>query len=170
LESSGKKSAESSEPSARDLRLQLKERDGLVREYLSRLRWLQAEFENYKKRVTKEREELTAYANEGLVTQLLDVSDNFERAIGIAKREEGNRSIIQGLEMVYTQLQNILKKEGLVQIKAVGEPFDPFKHEAVMRVSSNDHKDGTIVEEIQKGYFFKSKVIRPSRVKVVKNP
>lgn len=170
MKQSEEKSDELAESTSKDLRLQLKEKDGLAKGYLSRLQWLQAEFENYKKRVMKEKKEIIEYANEKLVTQLLDILDNLERAIESTKKEGDKKSVINGIEMTYKQFRDILKKEGLIQIKAIGEPFDPFKHEAVMRVSSNDLKDGAIVGEIQKGYLFNSKVIRPSKVKVIKNP
>jgi len=152
------------------IKKQLNEKEKLANEYLSRLQWLQAEFENYKKRNLKEREEFIEFANEGLVSKLLGVMDNLERAVESAKRPGNKEPLIQGLEMIYEQFRDTLNKEGLVPIKAVGEAFDPFKHEAVSRAPSTNYKDGTILEEVQRGYLFKSKVIRPSKVVVVKNP
>ena len=151
------------------LKKELEEKDKLVKEYLSRLQYLQADFENYKKRSLKEKENYIKLANELLITQMLDILDNFERAIEFAKQTANKEPITQGIEMIYNQLLNVLKNEGLEVIKTVGEPFDPYKHEAIVLVSSNDYKDNTIIEELQKGYMLYSEVIRPSKVKVVRN-
>lgn len=151
------------------LKKELEEKDKLIKEYLSRLQYLQADFENYKKRSLKEKEDYIKLANELLITQILDILDNFERAIESAKQTTNKEPIIQGIEMIYNQLLNVLKNEGLEVIKAIGEPFDPYKHEAMMLVSSNDYKDNTIIEELQKGYMLHSEVIRPSKVKVIRN-
>jgi molecular chaperone GrpE len=152
-----------------NLRKRWEESEKLAENYLSQLQRLQADFENYRKRSLKEREELIESASRDLVIKLLEVLDNMETAIECAKRSEDRESLITGVEMIYKQFREILEKEGLTPIKALGEAFDPFEHEAVERVSSPEHEDGTIVEEIQKGYKFKSKIIRPSKVKVVKN-
>lgn len=153
-----------------DLKARFDEEEGLAKDYLSRLQWLQAEFENLKKRSSKEREEYIEFANESLVSKLLDALDNLERAVESAKRSEAKESFVQGLEMIYEQFRDILKREGLTPIEAVGKVLDPFEHEAVEQVQSADHEDGMVIEEVQRGYKFKSKILRPSKVKVVKNP
>ncbi len=152
------------------LRELLSEKEKAGEECLSKLRWLKAEFENYQKRSAKEKEELIELANQELILKLLDVLDNFERALESAKKGGDRGSVIQGIEMIHQQLLKTLEEEGLSPIEALGKPFDPFKHEAVEKVESQEHEDGTIVGEIQRGYQFKSRVLRPSKVKVVKNP
>lgn len=152
------------------LKAKIKEEERLAKEYLSRLQWLQAEFENFKKLSLREKEEYIEFANQELVSKLLDVLENLERAVESAKRTKGKEPLIRGLEVIQEQFLNILKKEGLTPIQAIGRTLDPFEHEAVERVQSPHHENGTIIEEVQRGYKFKSRILRPSKVKVVKNP
>ncbi|KGP75183.1 protein grpE [Desulfosporosinus sp. Tol-M] len=136
-------------------------------DHYGQLQRLQAEFDNYRKRTQKEKTEIIKYASERLVGELLPVLDNFDRAISAAKVNPDFTSFSQGVEMILRQLQTVLDKEGLKVIDAVGQPFDPNIHEAVLRVASEDeHPENTVVEELQKGYYLKEKVIRPSMVKV----
>jgi molecular chaperone GrpE len=151
-----------------NLRDQAEEGRKLAEDYLSRLQRLQADFENYKKMVQKEREEISEFTSMLLVSKLLDVLDNLERAIDSAKRSDDKGALMQGVEMVYRQLRGILEREGLAPIEALGKTFDPFEHEAVEQVQSSEHEDGIIVEEVQRGYRFRSKVLRASKVKVAK--
>ncbi|MHC1567584.1 MAG: nucleotide exchange factor GrpE [Candidatus Syntropharchaeia archaeon] len=143
--------------------------DEKAKEYLSRLQYLQADFENYKKRMEKEKKEIVESATENLIIKLLDIMDNFQRAIDSAKNTKDWDALMKGIEMVFAQFRNVLEKEGVREIEAVGCEFDPYKHEAVGYVSSEDEEEGTIVEELRKGYMLHSKVIRPSLVKVIKN-
>jgi molecular chaperone GrpE len=136
-------------------------------EYLKRLQYLQADFKNYKKRARKEREEITKFANEGLIVQLLDIIDNFERALGSAKGIK--KSFMKGIDMVYKGLISILENEGVKPIETMGEKFDPFKQEAVMVVEDSEHDEDEIVEELQKGYMLGDKVIRYAKVKIAKS-
>lgn len=136
-------------------------------EFVESLKRLQAEFENYRKRVDKEKEEFVKFANEGILLKLLDVSENLERALYSAKG--ANKDLLEGLEMVYRQLDDILKKEGLEPIAAVGTAFDPFKHEVLIGEEKEDCDEGIILEELQRGYTLKGKVIRYSKVKVSKS-
>lgn len=124
-----------------------------------------ADFENYRKQLDREREEFMEYANEKLITQLLEVIDNFERALPILK--ENDPESAHGIEMVYKQLVQILEKSGLRRIEAIGKKFDPYYHEVFLQEES-DEPEGTIIEELQKGYMLNSKVIRHSKVKVSK--
>ncbi|MBS4536875.1 nucleotide exchange factor GrpE [Clostridium sp. D2Q-11] len=127
---------------------------------------LQADFSNYKKRVEKEKESIYNFANEKLVTELLDVMDNFERAFASADEGVENDSFYQGVVMVYKQLLNILEKNGLEEIEAIKEKFDPNLHHAVMQEENDEYEENTVIDVFQKGYKLKNKVIRPSMVKV----
>lgn len=128
---------------------------------------LQADFANFRRRNEKEREELSSVVLQGLIKDLLPIIDNFERALAV----EGAAStpLHDGISMVYNQLMESLKKNGLEVIKAAGEKFDPNFHQAVMRVQDPEKEDDTIEEEFQKGYMVQGRVIRPSMVKVVAN-
>lgn len=139
--------------------------------YKEQLIRMQADFENYKKREEKKKLEFMEYAKQELICQLLSVIDNLERASSYTKNqsEDGNiEDIKEGLRGILKIFRDILEKEGLKPIKAVGEKFDPYCHEAIMNVESEKFPEDTIVEELVKGYYLKSKVIRPSVVKVSK--
>jgi len=135
-------------------------------DYYGQLQRLQADFDNYRKRTQKEKVELIKYASEHLVAELLPVLDNFDRAVSAAKVNPDFTSFSQGVEMILRQMQTALSKEGLKAMDAVGQPFDPKLHEAVLRVASEEHAENTVVEELQKGYYLKEKVLRPCMVKV----
>ena len=122
----------------------------------------QAEFMNYKKRVTKEKQDLTAFANEKIITELLTVLDNFERALNSEQDKENG--LYKGVEMIKKQLEDILSKNGLEQINPIGEEFDPNCHHAVMQEKSDE--SNKVLEVLQKGYKLKERVIRPAMVKV----
>ena len=127
---------------------------------------LVADFDNYRRRTTQEKSELADYTLANMFTRLLPVVDNFERALAAAEVNEQIKGYLKGMEMVYTQLMECLNKEGLAVIQAVGEPFDPKKHEAIMTVATDEVEEDTVIEELQKGYTFKDKVIRPTMCKV----
>lgn len=132
----------------------------------NRLIRIQADYDNFRKRTIKEKEELAKYATVKLVESLLNAVDNFERALQASNESKNYDSLIQGVEMVYRQLGDALAKEGLEPIEAIGQPFNPEFHQAVMQVETDQYEAGYVVEELQKGYIFKGKVIRPSMVKV----
>lgn len=125
---------------------------------------LMADFQNYKKRVEKEKADIYSYANEKLVTELLAVLDNFERALAQDCRGEGFK---EGMEMIFKQLGDVLEKSGLAEIPALGEEFDPNFHNAVMTEETDEYESGKVSGVMQKGYTLNGKVIRPSMVKVV---
>lgn len=135
-----------------------------------RLLRLQADYDNFRRRTRQEKEEMAKYASQQLVEKLLPVLDNFERALSAAHSAADLDSFAKGVDMIYRQLSDVLAQEGLEPIKAVGEPFDPELHQAVMRVESEEHGDNIIVEELQRGYRLKEKVLRPSMVKVNAKP
>lgn len=124
---------------------------------------LLAEFQNYKKRVEKEKSDLYSYANEKLMTELLEVIDNFERAL----EQPDTEGFKEGIEMIFNQLENVLSGAGLAEIAALGEDFDPNVHNAVMTEETEEYESGKVSGVMQKGYTLNGKVIRPSMVKVV---
>jgi molecular chaperone GrpE len=128
---------------------------------------LQADFENFRRRTRQEKEELAAVVTQNLLKDLLPFLDNFERAL--AAESSDAESLRAGVEMMYKQLVEALKKEGLEYIETKDKPFDPNFHQAVMRVEDAEKEDGAIVAELQKGYMVKGRVIRPSMVQVVGN-
>ena len=125
-----------------------------------------ADFENYKRRTNLEREDLLQYSNAKLVGELLPVIDNFELGLKNASDSPEVQNFLKGVEMIYAQLMAILEKEGLQKIAALGEAFDPNKHEAIMQVPDDSVDDDTVVEELRAGYQFKEKILRPAMVKV----
>ena len=127
---------------------------------------LQADYENLRRRTRQEREELLKYGSEQLIKNLLPVMDNFARALNSAG--DGGEKFINGVEMIRRQFNDVLSGEGLAPIPALGEPFDPNLHDAVMQVEDTDKPENTVVEELLTGYYLKGKVIRHSMVKVAK--
>ncbi|WP_055107398.1 nucleotide exchange factor GrpE [Paenibacillus ihumii] len=126
----------------------------------------QADFDNFRRRTQKEKEELGKYASAKLITELLPVIDNFERAIASGEQGTDVTSYAKGVEMIFRQLEGVLGSEGLKAMETVGEPFNPEFHQAIMQVESDEHEEGIVVEEVQKGYMLKDKVLRPAMVKV----
>ncbi len=144
----------------------VQEKDNLSQEYLKHLERLQADFDNYKKRQEKKQREFIEFANERLINNLLSVIDNLERALDSTKNEKDTRAIKEGINNTLKDFRNILKKEGVKPIQSIGHRFDPYKHEAVMRIDTDKYSEDTVIEEFQKGYYIKSKVLRPAMVKV----
>jgi molecular chaperone GrpE len=145
----------------RRLEKELEEKTKLAEHRLNQLRYLQADFDNYRKYYEKEKQEIIDMANENLIKELLVIIDDFERALQSIEGEKDK----QGMAFIYRNFLKILESHGLKQIEALNMKFDPNLHEAVLKeVSEKD--DGTIIEEIQKGFTFKGKVLRPSKVKV----
>ena len=125
---------------------------------------LMADFQNYKKRSEKEKADIYAFANEKIILELLDVIDNYERALS-HQGEEG--SVLQeGMAMIYKQFKGVLEKNGVVEIEALGQDFDPSLHNAVMTESTPEYQHGKVSFVLQKGYLLNSKVIRHTMVKV----
>lgn len=124
-----------------------------------------AEFDNYKKRTAREREDFYKSSVCETVLPFLNVLDNFERAVDAAEKEDGNSSVLDGIKMIKKQFEDALTSIGVEPIDAVGCEFDPEKHNAVM-TDESDEKENTVIEEFQKGYVFRDKVIRHSMVKV----
>jgi molecular chaperone GrpE len=127
---------------------------------------LQADFDNYRRRARLDQEAAEKYRAQSLVSEILPALDNFERALKVEVTDDKMKSLLQGMEMVYRQLVEAVKKEGVEVIEAVGQPFDPHLHQAVMQVEDSSFEPNTIIEEFQKGYKLKDRIIRPSMVKV----
>ena len=138
-----------------------------LKEKEDRVLRLQADFENFRRRTSKEKEELSAVVTQGMLKDMLPLLDNFERAMA-AEAKDGE-AFQKGVEMIFTQFTEILKKNGLEHIEVEGQKFDPNFHQAVMRVQNADMEDDDIAQELQKGYMVKGRVIRPSMVQVVAN-
>lgn len=126
----------------------------------------QADFDNFRRRTQKEKEDLAKYASSLLITELLPVIDNFERALSTGTDNAEVSSYAKGVEMIFRQLEGVLKAEGLEEMNSVGEPFNPEYHQAIMQVESDEYEEGIVVEEVQKGYKLKDRVLRPAMVKV----
>lgn len=135
--------------------------------HLDDLRRLKAEFDNYRKRVLKEQTALAEAASGSMVARLLGVLDNFDLAIGAAEETQDFAKMLKGVEMVYGELKEVLRAEGLEPIEAKGKPFDPNQHEAALEIPGDDSGHLVVSEVLRPGYLFKGRVLRPAMVKVV---
>ena len=135
-------------------------------EYLLLMKRVQADFDNFRRRTTLERQEASKYCSMRLASSLLPVLDNFERALKATG--DDLQSFKEGIELIYRQLQDVLEKEGVKPMEVVGSQFDPNLHEAVMQEESETFGDNEVMEEFQKGYLLAERVLRPAMVKVAK--
>jgi molecular chaperone GrpE len=154
----------------KDLKVDLEEKEDEIKVLNDKLLRAQAEFENYKKRITKEKSDLLKYANEELVKEVLRTVDNLEMAIGHARDSNQSDSITEGVEIILKHLLQSLERFGVSSFTAVGEKFDPNRHEAVIQVESAEHEPNTVISESQKGYFLRDRLLRPSLVTVTRMP
>ncbi|MCW4045682.1 MAG: nucleotide exchange factor GrpE [Candidatus Bathyarchaeota archaeon] len=138
-------------------------------DYLTRLKYLQADFENLKKRCDRQIEEAKNYCTERLVSELLEVVDELELALKTAQSADTAKSLVEGVQMTLKKLRKVLEQEGVHPIPCEGKVFDPAKHNAVATIERDDVDECIVVEEVRKGYIMKDKVIRPSIVKVSVN-
>lgn len=140
-----------------------------AKEYLADLQRLKAEFANYKKRIERERTESAKRASLDLVRRLIPVMDDLDRAVGAAAQDEAAAKFTEGLELVRLHFTKALADEGVAEIDAYGQPFDPNLHEAIMQEPSDEHADEHVTEVLRKGYVLGDLVIRPATVKIAKN-
>lgn len=147
--------------SIEELKKKLEEQTRLAEERLNQVKYLQADFDNFRKWHAKEKDAITALANERLIHDLLGILDDFERALPLLEQEKNK----EGMQMVYKNLVKILADYGLEPIECVGKKFDPNLHEALFRERCGEKTD-IILEDLAKGYRLKSRVIRPSKVKI----
>ena len=158
---------EAAETETSDEAQQLEKLAAELKEKEERVLRLQADFENFRRRTAKEKEELSAVVTQGILKDMLPLLDNFERAMA-AEAKDGE-AWQNGVELIFTQFGEVLKKNGLEKIETEGQKFDPNFHQAVMRVQNEELEDDDIAQELQKGYMVKGRVIRPSMVQVVAN-
>lgn len=148
------------------VKAQLDEKSRKCEEYMGMLQRAAAEFDNYKKRTAREKEALYSEAVGDAVASFLPVVDNMERALDACSTEADSQSLREGVEMIFKQLKEVMKNLGVEEIKSKGEAFDPNLHNAVMHIEDEAYGENEIVEEFQKGYKIKDKVLRHSMVKV----
>lgn len=147
----------------------LKQEAEQFKEHKEKILRLQADFDNYRKRLEREKQVFARYANESLVVDLLNVVDDLERTLELAQeKHEDFSAFLKGIEMVLAHLYDLLKKYGLSPIEAKGDIFDPNYHEALLKIETDDYPEDTVVEELQKGYMLNERVIRTAKVKVAK--
>ena len=150
---------------------QLKERASKAEEYWDRLLRQTADFDNYKKRSIREKQESIKYANEGLMAKLIPVIDTFEMALTAANAEGSSPQSLQaGVAMILSQLKNTLSEAGLEEIDATNKTFDPNFHEAVAQKETNDVPEGQVVQQIRRGYKLRDRLVRAATVIVAKKP
>jgi molecular chaperone GrpE len=126
----------------------------------------QADYDNFRRRTRQEKEEFAKYASLKVIEQLLPVIDNMERALAAGNESKDYEALLKGVEMIYRQLEQTLANEGLKAMESIGQPFNPEFHQAIMQVESEEHEEGIVVSEIQKGYLLKDRVLRPAMVQV----
>ncbi len=147
---------------------QLLKSEERVKDYTDHLKRLQAEFENYAKRVDKEREDFKKYAVEKLILKLLLIIDDFERAMIEFEKKDLPKELMEGIRMIFKNLHKTLNEEGVKEIDAKNKPFDPYKHEVLLHECRKDCPDNIVLDELQKGYMLGNKVIRYAKVKINK--
>ncbi|MCF7871372.1 MAG: nucleotide exchange factor GrpE [Candidatus Omnitrophica bacterium] len=160
----GDKNLENNQTEAEIVERQKQEYQDLWNRYLR----LQAEFDNYRKRSLQEKAEFIKFANQGLISELIGILDNFELSIKYADKKNDFKLMHQGVDMIIKQLHTLLKSKGLEKIKTVGENFNPHQHDALEIVEDQDVEIDTVVEELQPGYLLSGKILRPAKVKVAK--
>jgi molecular chaperone GrpE len=148
-----------------ELKRKIAEKDEQLQAMTDRLKRLQADFENYKKRVAREREEFARLAEDQFLLKLLPIYDNMERAFRSYGHNNDKESFIEGMERIFAQFSEFLRDEGVRPIEALGQPFDPLLHEALLSVET-DGPPNVVLEEFERGYMRAERVLRPSRVKV----
>ena len=141
-----------------------KERDMLKEQLLRAV----ADFDNYRKRIERERRELSEYAAADVLLELLPIIDNFERALQAPAG--GDEAFKKGVELIHKQMLDLLRKRGVTLIEALGADFDPNVHQAVIHEPSDEHREGEVMQELQRGYKLGDRLLRPAMVKVAKRP
>lgn len=159
--------ANQSNQSIEETKKKLAESQKTIEEFTNQLKRLQAEFENYTKRVDKERSAFEDFVKQKVFAKFLSFVDDLERAVAQLKQEK-SEELVKGVEMVLNNLHKLLKEEHICAIEAKNKMLDPYAHEVILTVENNNFPEGTITEEIQKGYMFKDKVLRPSKVVICK--
>jgi len=151
------------------LKIEIESRGKTINEYLNQIKRTQADFENYRKRVEKEKEDIALEEKRKILCEMITVADDLDRSIAASKKNHDAESLSKGVEMVHKKLMSMFAKEGIAKIESVGKQFDPRLHEAVAVEESKNIKDNTVIEELEKGYIFKNKILRPAKVRVARN-
>ena len=130
-----------------------------------------ADLENFRRRAQREKEDLSRFANENIIKEIIPVVDNLERAVAHARQESGDtEGLLQGVEMTLSMFAKALDKFGVTPFNAIGDPFDPARHEAMGQLESAEHAPNTVVHEMQKGYLLSNRLLRPALVMLAKAP
>ena len=152
------------------LRHALQEEKAKSNEYVNRLKYLQADFENSTKRLRREAEEAVRSGNEQLILRIMEVAENLERAVEAGEKMGEKSELTAGVGMILKQLNEILRQEGLEAIPTEGKQFNPTLHEALAQMETEEEAEGTILKELKRGYMYRGRVLRPSKVEVAKKP
>ncbi len=162
-------SAEAQAVDVAALQAELEKAQAQAAEYLEGWQRARAEFANYRRRVEAEREDIRCRSNEALLLKLLPIVDDFERALQVLPTELADHPWVDGVRMILNKLHALLESENVTTVSAVGQIFDPQWHEAMMQEETTEHPDGTVIEELRKGYRLGDRVLRPALVKVAHN-
>jgi molecular chaperone GrpE len=150
-----------------ELEVALEEAGEKAESYLNQLKYAKADLENLQKQTRKRITEVMSRANGELLERLLPIVDE----LGLASNQIGNSDkVVDGVKMIHGKLVRLLESEGVKPIEALGQPFDPFRHQAVLEVETSDHPDGSVIEEIRRGYTYKDRVLRASMQYLARNP
>lgn len=156
--------------SAPDIKEELARKDKQLQEIEGQLKRLAADFDNYRRRQSAEREELIKFAASRVLENLLPVVDNLERALASSKKATDVGQVLTGVELIVRQMQDFMNKSGVAPMEVVGKPFDPNLHEAIAQLETTEAPDQTVCAEIQRGYYLNGKVLRHAMVQVANNP
>ena len=163
-----KRREEETEPT-QNIQLQLDAEKRRSEDYISRLGYLQADFDNLRKRCDRQIQEVSQYSNERIIIQLLEVVDELELAVKNAQAIDSAQTLVEGVQMTLKRLRKVLEQEGVTPIDSIDRPFDPSKHNAIAAEERDDVGNCAVVTELRKGYLMKERVLRPSIVKVAVN-
>ncbi|WP_455645711.1 nucleotide exchange factor GrpE [Methanosphaera sp.] len=152
---------EETEPTQEDI---IKQQEETIQQYKDKLQRSRADFENFKRRSEKEKQDFVKYANEGLILNILEAYEDLGRSLEVKE----DKNLREGVELIYKKLTKVLEDEGVEEINTEHQKFDPYKHEALLTENNDEYENNEIIEDLQKGYTLNSKVIRYSKVKVCK--
>lgn len=153
-----------------ELQKALEEKEESLKELNNKLLYLQADFENFKKIKSKEKQDLLKFGNEVLIKELIPVIDNLERAVDHAGKSEEAKGLVEGIQITLNEFLKVLERSGVERVDAMGKKFDPNFHEALFQEDREDVEADTVTSEILKGYTLNGRLLRPSRVSVSKKP
>lgn len=165
-----KKEKEDQDHEVEELKKRLEEKEKEKKETFDRFLRMAADFENYKKRAAREKEDWTKFSNEDLIKSILPFIDNLERAVNHAEKVTDTGVLIEGIKLTLQQVHQTLNRFGLTPFESMGKPFDPERHEAMLVVETDQHQPNQVVEEFQKGYLLNERLLRPATVSVSKSP